>query len=97
MILLRIVLAIYALVYLVGGYLLIRSDQNGIVIGAYFIVNGLIILIAAVFERGRYRPHTKNSDGWVVTNERFIDDTTGKTMEVRYNRQTGERDYAETK
>jgi hypothetical protein len=54
---------------------------------------GLLILVGTLLER-RYRS-TKNAagTGWQSTGERFIDPTSGKLTEVRYNPQTGERAY----
>jgi hypothetical protein len=92
---LRIVLVLYALMYLVAGGILVHNHIGGIVGGAYFLLNGIVITVAAIFERGRYRPHSRSNDDWELTNERFIDDVSGKKMLVRHNRQTGERDYVE--
>jgi len=92
---LRIALVIYALLYIVGGYFLVRNQNQGLLVGGYFLINGLVIIGALLFERGRYEPKFKTKDGWETTNERFIDDISGKEMVVRYNRRTGERDYVE--
>jgi len=96
---LRIGLIVYGLVYLVGAFFVLHGHKINMFIAAYLIVNGSLILFGAVFEHGRYRPEVKDSDqdGWVVTDERFTDDVTGKMMIVRYNPQTGERDYVEDK
>jgi hypothetical protein len=52
---------------------------------------------ALLLERRRYRPQVHNAPGhWQLTGERFIDPSSGKVMEVRYNEITGERDYLET-
>ncbi|MHB8178728.1 MAG: hypothetical protein ACYDA5_05480 [Vulcanimicrobiaceae bacterium] len=75
-----------------------------IFLGAFFlwplaldwIVGGTVLVAAILFERSRYRPAIdRSAAGWQATGERFIDPTSGKLLEVRYNPQTGERDYVE--
>jgi hypothetical protein len=58
-------------------------------------VFGALILIGTFFE-GRYRARRATGSGWQTTAERFIDPTSGKLLEVRYNPQTGERAYVES-
>jgi hypothetical protein len=49
-----------------------------------------------LFARGRYRTGVDRShDRWQSTGERFVDPTSGRLMEVRYDPRTGERDYVE--
>lgn len=56
-----------------------------------------IVLALIVFERSRYRPKVNTSSGlWKPTGERFQDPTSGETVEVYENPQTGERDYRHT-
>lgn len=62
----------------------------------YLFVNGAIVVAAVLFERGRYRPTITPSGPWQETDERFVDPTTGQLMKVRYNPQTGARDYVPT-
>ena len=74
------------------------------IIGAFFIpsrawfvavelgVLGALILIGTFFE-GRYRARRAPGSGWQTTGERFVDPTSGKLVEVRYDPQTGERAY----
>jgi hypothetical protein len=81
--------------YIVGGFILVRDHNQGVIVGAYLLVNGLVIIVAAFFERGRYRPKSRSTDEWETTDERFVDDASGKKMVVRYNQRTGERDYVE--
>jgi len=69
-----------------------RSVAGGIVLA----IEGALLIVGIVFERGRYRPEVKSEEGpWNRTGEKFIDPTTGKQMEVVYNPETGERDYRE--
>jgi hypothetical protein len=57
-------------------------------------VFGVLILIGTVFER-HYRARRAAGSGWQTTSERFVDPTSGKLTEVRYNPQTGERAYVD--
>jgi hypothetical protein len=64
--------------------------------GPGFIVSiwGLILLLAVLFERWRYR--SKNAgvgSEWQATDERFIDPETGQLTQVMYNTKTGDRSY----
>src|SRR5207244_13410223 len=59
----------------------------------YLFVTGAVVLAAVLFERGRYRPAVTPGGSWQETGERFVDPTTGQLMKVRYNPQTGARDY----
>jgi hypothetical protein len=59
----------------------------------YLFINGVIVVAALLFERGRYRPPVSADSRWQETGERFVDPCTGILMKVRYNPQTGERDY----
>lgn len=53
-----------------------------------------IVLALIVFERSRYQPKVDRLSGvWKQTGERFQDPTSGETVEVYENPQTGERDY----
>jgi hypothetical protein len=75
-------------------------------VGAFFIPHsvwflalelafvGALILIGTFFE-GRYRARRVAGSGWQRTAERFVDPTSGRLVEVRYNPQTGERAYVD--
>jgi len=67
----------------------------GVVVGLvfYLFVNGAVVVAAVLFERGRYHPSVTPGGSWQETSERFVDPTTGQLMKVRYNPQTGARDY----
>jgi hypothetical protein len=77
---LRLILSTYALVCLLGA------------IGIYLLVNAIVIFVGALFER-RYKSKKALDRGWKPTGERFIDQKTGKTIEVHFNPKTGERNY----
>ena len=60
-------------------------------------VGGVVVIAALVFERWRYAPRIDRTHGrWEATGERFVDPTSGRLVEVRYNRDTGQRDYVDT-
>jgi hypothetical protein len=82
----------YGVLAVVGAIVLALA---GIITGLvlYLFVNGAIVIAALLFERGRYRPAASQDGLWQETAERFIDPTTGQLMKVRYNPETGARDY----
>ena len=90
----RIIIA-YGLLCLAGAIVLFALHVT-LVLVICLAVNGLIIVGGLLFERRGYRPKVSRADGtWEKTDERFIDPTTKREVEVYYNPQTGERDYRE--
>jgi len=89
---LRKAILAYGVLAVIGAVALALA---GIVAGLvlYLFVNGAVVIAAVVFERGRYRPAVTPGGSWQETDERFVDPTTGQLMKVRYNPQTGARDY----
>jgi len=77
----------------VAGAVVLAGLGVGLPVAIYLFANGLIVIAALVFERGRYRPPVTGGGSWQETAERFVDPTTGQLMKVRYNPQTGARDY----
>ena len=77
----------------IAGAVVLASLGVGTPIALYLFVNGAIVIAALLFERGRYRPPLTQGGFWQETGERFVDPTTGQLMKVRYNPQTGARDY----
>ena len=79
----------------------------GCLIGALFLVHvvwvaalelaifGVLILVGTFFEK-HYRARRVAGRNWPSTGERFVDPTTGKLVEVRYDPSTGERAYVDT-
>ncbi len=60
-------------------------------------VGGVVVIAALIFERWRYTPRVDRAHGrWETTGERFVDPTSGHLVEVRYNKDTGQRDYVDT-
>ncbi|GEM_PF-243908 len=81
--------------YLLGA-LVTYSAKGPEVLTMYLAISGALLLAATAFERGRYRPRVSSSSGrWQLTGERFKDPSSGRLMEVRFNPETGERDYVE--
>ena len=64
--------------------------------GFYLCIIGLIVTVALLIEQRGYRPHVDHTRGqWQETDERFIDPASGHLIVVRYNPDTGERDYVD--
>lgn len=55
---------------------------------------GILILAGTFFEK-HYRERRAAGSGFEKTSERFVDPTTGKLVEVRYDPSTGERAYVD--
>jgi len=89
---LRKAILAYGVLAVIGATLLaVAGIITGLVV--YLFVNGAVVIAALLFERGRYRPAISPEGPWQETAERFVDPTTGQLMKVRYNPQTGARDY----
>jgi hypothetical protein len=81
---------------LIAGIVVIAAVPNARPAGVEAAVFGALILISMAFEQRYNRRGTATlAAGWEDTGERFIDPTSGKLVEVRYNRETGERAYRE--
>ncbi|MGB6487014.1 MAG: hypothetical protein WBE91_09050 [Steroidobacteraceae bacterium] len=74
-----------------AGALLVGSGTRGP--GIYLICVGAAIILGTAFERWRYRNVPPTGARWERTAERFEDPATGETMEVHYDRASGERRY----
>jgi hypothetical protein len=78
----------------VGAYLL--SIHVALVLAIYLVVGGAVLAGSIVLERRGYRPRVDQARGrWQRTGERFVDPSSGRLVEVRYNPDTGERDYVD--
>lgn len=93
--LLRISLVVYACVCIIGGIILLQQAKEGwnLLIAGYLLVNSMIIIVGILFERNRYKSNSLPKTGWQYTGERFIDQSTGKVIEVLYHPKTGKRNY----
>ena len=88
---LRTLLLVCAGALAVAGVILLA--HGGLGAGAYALGLGGLIVLGTVFE-GRYRPgHARPEARWEPTGERFEDPQTGKTVQVLYDRNSGERRY----
>lgn len=91
----RFLIAVGILDLVVAGVLLFVV-QAPVILVFYLAASGVVIAGAILFERRGYHPRVERARGkWQPTGERFVDPTTGKMMEVRFNPETGERDYVE--
>jgi hypothetical protein len=78
----------------VGAYLL--SIHVALVLAIYLVVGGAVLAGSIVLERRGYRPRVGQARGrWQRTGERFVDPSSGRLVEVRYNPDTGEREYVD--
>jgi len=87
----KAILGYGVLAIIVGILLLAAGIGPGIVV--YLLIQGIVVLAAILFERGRYQPPLTQGGDWQETEERFVDPSTGKLMKVRYNPRTGAREY----
>ena len=93
---LRIALLFFGSIAIIAGILLIAVGA-ALPAGAELLGVGVILTLALLFERRGYHPKNKRAlGGWEQTSERFIDPVSGHVIEVRYNPDTGERDYVDT-
>jgi hypothetical protein len=92
---LRMVILAAGVAFLAGAVVLYVLD--GPLIGVVYLgASGALMVAGILFARGRYRTGVDRShDRWQSTGERFVDPTSGRLMEVRYDPETGERDYVE--
>lgn len=95
MIYLRLAIVIYALVYVGIGVFLLQQSRNifSWYLVLYFFINAGVLILGAIFERSRYQTKHTTKDGWIKTKERFVDNKSGKTVEVYFHPETGERKY----
>ena len=76
---------------LAAGALLLGTGTRGA--GIYLLCVGAAVVLGTAFERWRYRNAPPAGACWERTGERFEDPATGETMEVQYDRASGERRY----
>lgn len=59
----------------------------------------LPLIIWALFRKGGYKRRPRDAPpgpGWVQTQERFVDPSSGETLEVWFHPHSGERTYVRT-
>lgn len=86
----KLVLALGALAAAAGAVIAAVGDRGA---GIYLLCVGAAILLGTLFERWRYRSASPPGARWERTGERFEDPATGETLEVEYDRASGERRY----
>jgi hypothetical protein len=59
------------------------------------MIFGTLLLLGTVWERLTYKPLERSSPGpgWVATEERFVDEDTGRMVRVWMEPRSGERKY----
>lgn len=94
---LRVFLIVVGVALIVLGFLSVRTlGEFGWPAAVQLFVGGAFLLFVILGEARRYRTKASNTAGaWESTGERFVDPTTGRLTEVRYNPQTGEREYVD--
>jgi hypothetical protein len=91
---LRAIVLVLGGIAVVAGALLIRAGTHPP--GIYLLCVGAAIVLGTAFERWRYRNAPPAGARWERTGERFQDPSTGETLEVHYDRTSGERRYVRT-
>ncbi|HUI58722.1 MAG TPA: hypothetical protein VLX90_00785 [Steroidobacteraceae bacterium] len=61
--------------------------------GLPLLGSGIVIILGVLFERWRYQKRSPPGARWQPTGERFIDPTSGQSVEVLYDPRSGERRY----
>ncbi len=88
-------------VLLTLGIVLMLGGVVGLGLGAVYalppLILGGVLSLGILVERIFYKPlvSAPPGQGWIHTEERFVDPDTGKTVDVFYNPATGERQYVD--
>jgi hypothetical protein len=91
----RAILVLFALMGAAVGVLMIVAGA-AIPAAIELAASGVVIAFALLFERRGYHPKVDwTSPDWETTSERFVNPVSGHLIEVRYNPDTGERDYVD--
>lgn len=86
------IIVIGALCLLGGGVAVLAGAMPGFIALAW----GVILLLGTLYERVRYKTLLRERPGGAVrTSERFVDDSTGRTVTVYIDPASGERSYVE--
>jgi hypothetical protein len=86
------IIVVGVLCLLGGGAAILAGAMPGFVALAW----GIILLLGTLYERVRYKSLLRQGpSGTVRTNERFVDDSTGRTVTVYVDPASGERSYVE--
>lgn len=91
----RAIVVLVGIGFIVFGFSLLRQGSDAWPGTVSLCVVGAMFVVGTVFEARRYRPAPNGAGTFEKTSERFVDPTTGKLTEVRYDPKTGERQYVE--
>lgn len=91
---LRTIVLALGVIAIAAGAVLVAYGTRGP--GVYLLCVGTAIILGTAFERWRYHKAPPAGASWERTGERFEDPATGDTMEVQYDRASGERRYVRT-
>jgi hypothetical protein len=83
-------------VFLLGATLLAAGVHAAWPAAIELAIVGLLIIGGTLLERRYHTPKPTPEQEWKSTGERFVDPTSGKLVDVRYNPATGERAYVDT-
>jgi hypothetical protein len=87
----NLILGLAAICFAIGLILLLTGSPAGLGPACF----GALLLLGTLWERVRYKPleNARPGAGWIATDERFVDDETGKPVRVWLEPGTGERRY----
>ena len=88
---LRTIVLALGCIAVAAGAVLVGAGTRGA--GIYLMCVGVAVILGTAFERWRYRNAPPAGASWERTGERFQDPATGETLEVQYDRASGERRY----
>ena len=92
----RVVLTVVGVALLAAALILFLS--GGPVAAILWLLGiGLVLTLSPMFERVHYKRLKPEApgEGWVATQERFVDPTSGRMVEVHVKPKTGERAYVD--
>jgi hypothetical protein len=90
---LRAAVLLFGIVLLFGGAIAVG---NAAIPGWWALGLGGLLVVGVLAERVIYKPLVPRAPpGWQRTGERFIDDATGKVVEVFYDPKSGQRQYVQ--
>lgn len=92
---LRAIVVLFGVAMIVFGVSLLRQGSDAWPGTVGLSLTGALFIVGTIFEARRYRVKPQAGETFQDTGERFVDPTTGKLTEVRYDPKTGEREYVE--
>lgn len=92
---LRVIVILFGIGLIVGGLLTLAQGSEAYGGAGALFFAGALFIVGTIFEARRYRPKATTAGNWEATGERFVDPTSGKLTGVRYNPDTGQREYVD--